>query len=336
MIARTTFASFEIAPRVVLTRALLTGFVLALALTTLRFGTYPIATADLLTFLIRGGDGIAHTLVVEHRLPRLMTALGVGVAFGLAGALFQTMLRNPLASPDWIGFTPGASFGALLAIYATGGNVIPGAVLGTLATAAVVLALAMDQGLNVRKLIVIGIGANLSIAAAADLLLAQVDLMTAADMTKWLVGSLNGRDWADVAVIWVGLAALLPGILAVGFPLKGLMLSDDVARGQGIAVSAMRLLTAGLGVVLVALGVAVAGPLPFVAFLAGPIAKGLEGGTRPALYSAAMVGALVVLAADYVARLVPLVLLPAGVFTALIGAPCLLVLLVIAARRGQI
>ena len=335
MIAHLPFISIDVHARPAIVKLVLASLALLLAITALRFGTYPLSTDTILRHLFIGGDGIERVIVIEHRLPRILVAVGTGMAVGLAGALFQTMLRNPLASPDWIGFTPGASFGALLAMYLTGGHIILGALAGTFVAATIVLGHSMQGGLNIQRLIIIGIGANLTIAAGADLLLARVDLLTAADMAKWLVGSLNGRDWTDVALIWVGLAVLLPLALWLEFPLRTMMLTDDVARGQGIAVSATRIWVAITGVLLVALGVCVAGPLPFVAFLCGPIAKALEGGSRPALFSAALIGAIVVLAADYIARLTPLVQLPAGVFTALIGGPYLLWLLVTMARKGR-
>lgn len=335
MIARLPFVSIDVHARPAIVKLILASLALLLAITALRFGTYPISADTILRHLFIGGDGIERVIVMEHRMPRILVAIGAGTAFGLAGALFQTMLRNPLASPDWIGFTPGASFGALLAMYLTGGYIVFGALVGTLVAAVIVLGLSIRGGLNIQRLIIIGIGANLTIAAGADLLLARVDLLTAADMAKWLVGSLNGRDWTDVNLIWGGLAMLMPLALWLEFPLRTMMLTDDVARGQGIAVSTTRVCVAVTGVLLVGIGVCVAGPFPFVAFLCGPIAKALEGGSRPALFSAALIGAIVVLAADYIARLTSLVQLPAGVFTALIGAPCLLWLLVAMARKGR-
>ena len=202
--------------------------------------------------------------------------------------------------------------------------------------ACVVLLLSFENGLNIRKLVLIGIGVNLSIAAGSDLLLSRVDLMTAEDMSRWLVGSLNGRDWSDVAIVWCGLAVVVPAAAVLDFPLRSMMLTDDVALGHGVALNAVRLAVSATTVICVAIGVSVAGPLPFVAFLSGPIAKAIEGGGRPSLFSAALVGAIVVLSADYASRLTPLVQLPAGVFTALIGAPCLLWLLVRNARSGRI
>ncbi|MEM6939967.1 MAG: iron chelate uptake ABC transporter family permease subunit [Pseudomonadota bacterium] len=336
MILRLSFLSFQIPGKVIAVRLMLCALIFSLALITLRFGTYPLSSGQILGIFIGGGDALERMIVLENRLPRLLTAIGAGVAFGLAGALFQTMLRNPLASPDWIGFTPGASFGALLAIYLTGGHIIFGALIGIAATAVVVLLLSFESGLNVRKLVLIGIGANLSLAAAADLLLSRVDLMTAEDMSKWLVGALNGRDWSDAALIWGGLALLVPAAALLTLPLCSMMLTDDVARGHGVALTPVRCAVAVTSVCCVALGVCVAGPLPFVAFLSGPIAKGLEGDGKPSLLSAALVGAIVVLAADYASRLTPLVQLPTGVFTALIGAPCLLWVLVATAKKGRI
>ncbi|MEM9331381.1 MAG: iron chelate uptake ABC transporter family permease subunit [Pseudomonadota bacterium] len=302
---------------------------------TLLLGTYPLSLGEVVSLIFDDSDPIRHMIVMENRMPRILTAIGSGIAFGIAGALFQTMLRNPLASPDWIGFTSGASFGALMAIYFFGGYLVFGALIGVVVTSVAVIALALDNGLNIRKLIIIGIGANLTIGAAADLLLSRVDLMTAADMARWLVGSLNSRDWTDVQLIWLGILILSPAVFALEFPLKRLMLGDNTATGLGLNIFNVRICTSVVAVVLVALAVSVAGPLPFVAFVSAPIAKRLEGGYAPAFLSAALVGGIIVLLADFISRFTPIIQLPTGVFTALIGAPILIWLLVLQTRNGR-
>ncbi|MEM8650854.1 MAG: iron chelate uptake ABC transporter family permease subunit [Pseudomonadota bacterium] len=299
-------------------------------------GTYPLSLEEILTSLIDESDPIHHMIVTDNRLPRILVAIGSGIAFGIAGTLFQTMLRNPLASPDWIGFTSGASFGALMAIYLFGGYLILGALIGVIVTAFIVIALAFDNGLNIRKLIIIGIGANLTIGASADLLLSRVDLMTAADMARWLVGSLSGRDWSDVQLLWIGIIILIPFIYMLEFPLKRLLLGENAASGLGLNVSFVRLCTSAVGILLVTLAVCVAGPLPFVAFVSAPIAKRLEGSDAPTILSSALVGGLIVLFADFISRFTPIVQLPTGVFTALIGAPILIWLLILQTRSGKL
>ncbi|MEM9359936.1 MAG: iron chelate uptake ABC transporter family permease subunit [Pseudomonadota bacterium] len=317
--------------KIVLLALLLTCFLL-----TLTIGTFPLSIREVIAAVFDDSDPVRHMIVADHRLPRALAAMGCGIALGAAGALFQTMLRNPLASPDWIGFTSGASFGALLAIHMFGGYLIVGALTGAAITASLVLALAFDRGLNIRNLVIIGIGANLMIGAAADLLLARVDLMTAADMSKWLVGALNGRDWSDAQLIWTGLVILAPALFINEFYLRPSILGDTTAQGLGMSLSSTRLATALLGILLVTLAVCVAGPLAFVAFVSAPIAKRLEGGVTTALLSASMIGGMIVLLADIASRFTPLVQLPTGVFTALVGAPILIWLLLLETRRGHL
>ncbi|MEP3052760.1 iron chelate uptake ABC transporter family permease subunit [Ascidiaceihabitans sp.] len=302
----------------------------------LRAGSFPMNTQDVLAALTGDSDPM-HTLVVyDLRLPRILAALGAGAAFGIAGAMFQTMLRNPLASPDIIGFNAGASCGALFAMVTCGGFVLLGAMIGGALAAMLVLVLSWQNGLHPYRLILIGIGVSLTLSAFADLLITRMDALTAADMAKWLIGTLNARSWADVIRVTVGLGLLLPLIIWLNFVLTRLSLSDETATGLGLAVSLLRLTITAAGVALVALAISVAGPLPFVAFVSGPIARRLVGRGKPALLAAGGIGALVTLLADTASRLIPFVSLPTGVFTAIIGAPVLMWLLLVQARKGNI
>ncbi|MCG7621806.1 FecCD family ABC transporter permease [Epibacterium sp. Ofav1-8] len=320
----------------------LTLAVVTFALAALQIGSFPVAAQDLWPAL-RGEIGEIPTMILlDHRLPRILVAIGAGAAFGLSGAIFQSMLRNPMASPDVIGFNAGASCGAVLAIlvFGTVRFVLPWALVGGLLTAALVLILAWDgrrgTGLDPYRLILVGIGASLTLGATSDLLLSMTDEQRAADMAQWLTGTLNARSLGNAALIWGGLALLMPALAWLHFPLARLTMDDDIAQGFGLGLARHRLLLTATGVLLAALAVSVAGPLPFVAFVAGPVARRLIGTGAPALMAAALVGALVTLGADIAARMVPMVQLPAGVFTAVIGAPVLMWLLVAQFRKGAL
>ncbi|WP_264211204.1 FecCD family ABC transporter permease [Leisingera thetidis] len=302
----------------------------------LLLGSYPLSLAGILDALLGKGGGLHRLIVLDLRLPRILAALGAGAAFGLSGAMFQVMMRNPLAAPDVIGFNAGASCGALCAMMLTGGMVLPGAIAGALLTAAAVTLLAWKDGLPPERLILTGVGASLALAAAADLLMSRMDVLSAADMAQWLAGSLNARTWRDAALVWSGLAVLAPVVLWLHFPLARLAMDDGIATGLGLPLARLRLAVTATGILLAALAVSTAGPLPFVAFAAGPIARRLIPGGRPALLGAAACGALITLLADCAARAVPAVQLPAGVFTALIGAPLLLWLLIAHVRKGAL
>ena len=314
----------------------LSFLVVLVALAALSLGSYPIGAAELWQALTGRADPIPAMIVLDHRLPRILTAIGAGAALGLAGAMVQTMLRNPLASPDIIGFTAGANAGALLAVLLTGGMILTGALTGGALAACAVIALAWRGGLDTQRLILVGIGASLSLGATADLLLSFTDENTAADMARWLTGTLHARGPADVALVWGGLALLVPATVWLGFPLGRMAFSDDIGVGLGLPMTRLRLAVTGLAIILVALAVSVAGPLPFVAFVSGPIARRLTRSGGPALAAAALTGATVTLGADLAARAIPIVRLPAGVFTAMIGAPVLVWLLWAEARKGRL
>lgn len=338
MIIRLPYLSARIPSRALWSVIALFVVLMISSLTAVWLGVFPVSIQSILNAVFGSDrtDPIERMIIVDSRLPRILVAIGAGAAFGLGGAMFQTMLRNPLASPDVIGFSAGASCGALAALILTGGFVLPGAIVGGLATAFAVTLLAWKGGLHPYRLILIGIGASLVLSALADLLMSRLDAKVAADMAKWLIGTLNARDWNDVRLVWIGLLILMPLALWLQFPLARLAMSDDTATGLGVALTPARLTITATGVGLVALAVSVAGPLPFVAFVAGPIARRLvKGGVRRFL-AAAVVGALVVLLADTLARMVPVVQLPAGAFTALIGAPVLMWLLVVQFRKGTL
>ncbi|KIC42133.1 enterobactin ABC transporter permease [Ruegeria sp. ANG-R] len=336
MILRLPYLSFLFSRRAIVAGSAL-AILLAITLTvSVKLGAFPLSWSQIIATFARRADDVQQMIVLDHRLPRILTAIGAGAAFGLAGAMFQTMLRNPLATPDVIGFSAGASCGALLAMILTGGFILPGALAGGLVTAAAVTALAWHNGLQPYRLILIGIGASLTLSAGADLLMTKIDALTAAEMAKWLIGTLNTRDWSDVRLVWLGLTFLFPLALWLQFPLSRMAMSDDITTGLGLPLSPLRLLVTACAVALVALGVSVAGPLPFVAFVSGPIARRIVRGGSPAMLPAATVGALVTLLADMAARSFPIVQLPAGVCTAMIGAPVLMWLLLVQFRKGTL
>mgnify|MGYP001800669781 CR=1 FL=1 len=287
-------------------------------------GTYGIGFGDVVASLTGQADEVTWMVVTQNRLPRLLTALGVGIAFGLAGEMVQTLLRNPLASPDVIGFSAGAGLGAVITVAATGTTafVLSGALMGGAVTALFLLALTWRRDLSPGMLVLMGIGLGVTLGVVTDLLMTRLDANNVGELVKWIVGSLSARSWSDVGLIWVGLAVIAPICVWHQFALARVSLPDEVARGLGLGLLKARLVTLILAVVLVGLAVAAAGPLPFVAFVAGPIAHGLSGVPRPTLFPAAMVGGLVTLLADRAAQALPgFLVLPAGIFTALIGAP---------------
>ncbi len=290
-------------------------------------GDYTVTIPDFVRIL--GGEQIpgATYIVMESKLPRAVLAVLVGMAFGIGGAIFQTTLRNPLASPDIVGVSLGASAAAVSAVALagwTGSAVSLAAVAGAVGVALLVRAVAGDHG--GFRLVLAGIGLAAAMQSVIQYVFTRVDEWDVQLVLRWLTGSVNGVAWPTIGLLAAVLAVLLPATAWAARSLKVTELGDDTARGLGVGRGRTDLLML-LGVLLVAVGVAAAGPVAFVAFLSGPIARALNGG-RTTLLAAGLVGAVIVLAGDYVGAYAFADLnLPVGVVTGAFGAPFLLWLL---------
>lgn len=271
------------------------------------------------------------------RLPRAITGLLAGIAFGLAGVTFQTMLRNALASPDVIGITSGASAAAVFAITVLGlggAGVSVLAVVCGLATALVIYLLAYRNGLSGARLILIGIGVGAMLDSVVSYLLLKSNAFEVQAALRWLTGSLNSAFWDGVPPLAISLLVLLPAILLLTRRLTAMQLGDDSATALGVRVDRTRLLLVVVAVALAGVATATTGPIAFVAFLSGPIASRLVGGGRSLLIPAGLVGGLLVLTADLLGQFAFDTSFPVGVVTGAIGAPYLLYLLIRSNRSG--
>lgn len=268
----------------------------------------------------------------DYRLPRILIAVLAGAGLGLAGALIQGVIRNPLAAPDIIGITQGAGLAAtaMLVIWPdlSFGWLIPGAAAGGLLASLLVWKLAWRHRGEPARLALIGIAMGAWLAALTDWLLVSHPLEINAALV-WLTGSLWGRGWEHVWLLLPVLLLLIPLALQLAYRLDLLALGDEAAEGLGAGVLRTRQLTLLVAVLLSAVSVAVCGTLSFVGLVAPHLARLLVGADhRRLLPVAAGLGALLVLVADTLARtLAPPLELPAGVLTALIGAPYFLFLL---------
>ncbi|GAB2965677.1 iron chelate uptake ABC transporter family permease subunit [Streptomyces pseudoechinosporeus] len=305
----------------------------------LTIGDYPIAFADVVRALVGSGDPGTVLVVQELRLPRSLVGLLAGIAFAVSGALFQTMTRNPLASPDMIGLTQGAGTAVVAGIvlgWDAGLGTQALGLLGALATALIVYALAWRRGTTGYRIILIGIGVAWICTSATDYLVAKGGRFQAQAALGWLVGNLNGRTWDQVGPLAIALAVLLPAALLFGRLLRTLQLGDDVATGLGTRVQLVRLSILLTGVGLIAFATASAGPVVFVALAAPQIAQRLAGTAWPPVVASGLTGALMVLGSDLIARtLVSGTELPVGIVTGVLGAPVLLWLLVRVNRAGS-
>ncbi|GAB3970191.1 iron chelate uptake ABC transporter family permease subunit [Plantactinospora veratri] len=309
-------------------------------------GEFPIPVGDVVAALTGTGGADATLIVRELRLPRALTALLVGCAFGLAGALMQAVTRNPLASPDLIGVTAGASTGGVAAVLIGGAtsagagsyvSVPFGALLGALVAASISYGMAFRDGtITGLRFVLVGIGVQGALTALTSWLLARADIDEASRAMVWLTGSLNGRGFEHAW--WIGLALLVavPVVLGLIRPYQLLQYGDDTARTLGLPVDRARIVLLLASVVLAAVATAAAGPIGFVALASPQIARRLTGTANLPLLASGCVGAALVLLADLAARLVLAPIeLPVGVVTGAVGAPYLMWLLARANRVGR-
>jgi iron complex transport system permease protein len=304
----------------------------------LAVGDFPVPIGTVLDTLVGGGTPDSDFIVRTLRLPRSLTAVLVGAAFGLSGAIFQRLARNPLASPDIIGVNAGAAAAAVFTVVVLHGSatqVTLAALLGATITSAGVYLLAYKQGVTGYRLVLVGIGISAMLVAVTHYLLTRSDIYEAHRASVWLTGSLNGRGWQHMRPVTIALVVLVPAAVASARHLRMLELGDDAASGLGTRVERVRGTLLLIGVALAATATASAGPVAFVALLCPQIARRLVGGRSLALLPAAACGALLLSAADLVGRrvLAPTEL-PVGVVTAMLGAPYLLYLLARANRIG--
>lgn len=329
--------------RRVVTLGLLLLLVLTFALA-LYLGDYPVPPGEVARALLSPLTGIVDKgvdfIVLNVRLPRAALAVLTGVSFALSGVIFQTLLRNPLASPDIIGISHGASASAVFCIIVlglTGLWVSLGALAGALLTALAIYALSWRGGVTAYRVVLIGIGMAAMMSAFMSYLFTRARLFEVQQALGWLVGSLNASGSDDVAGMALALVVLLPVTMMLARSLDAMQLGDDTAVALGARVEAVRLGLIIVGVSYAAFATAAVGPVTFVAFVAGPIARNLLAGSGKGFLQAALIGSLVMLGSDLVAQhALPMVQLPVGVVTGVFGAGFLLWLLVVSSREGRV
>lgn len=339
-VLRTRRLSARVEPRTVLVCAVLLLAALAVSVALVGTGDYRIAPADVLRAVFGGGTPGQRFVVRELRLPRVAVALPAGAALGTAGAAFQTVSRNPLGSPDVIGFGQGSAAGALVVIVLVHGSsantIAAGAVAGGLLTGIAVYLLAWRGGVHGYRLVLIGIGASAVLAAVNSYLLVKANFVDAARAVVWLTGSLDGRDWSQARPLLAACALLLPVLLAQSRALRLTEMGDDTASALGVRVERVRLVTVLAAVLLTAAATAACGPVPFVALTAPQLVRRLTRTPGVALLPSAVMGAALLVTADFAAqRVFGSGRLPVGVATGVLGGGYLLWLLVAERRAGR-
>ncbi len=280
--------------------------------------------------------GAAFT-VGQLRLPRAVLSVLAGLSFGLGGVAFQIMLRNPLASPDIIGISSGASAAAVFAIVVLslkGPIVSVVAVAAGLAVALMVYGLSSRNGVAGTRLILVGIGVSAMLESIIAYILSQAPAWSLQEAIRWLTGSVNGAQLGQAAPLLLALGIFGGLLLGRARDLEALRLGDDTAAALGVGVSRTRIMIIVAAVGMIASATAVTGPVAFVAFLSGPIAARIVGNAGSVLIPAALVGAVLVLAGDYVGQFLLPSRYPVGVVTGALGAPYLIYLIVRVNRTG--
>lgn len=302
----------------------LTGLA-GLALLALGTGRIALGISQVLDILLWGeGSTLERKVVLDIRLPRVLTAVLTGAALSVAGAIFQSLSRNPLGSPDVIGFTTGAASGAVVYFVLGGTSSVTSAVFAVgsgLITALIVFALSLRGGAVASyRLVLVGIGVGATLSALNEAVLLRGELEQALSAQLWLSGSLNARTWSHAMPLLVGLVLLLPVVLLGQSRLMLLELGDDLARQLGVHALKVKGLMAFCAVLLASLATGAAGPIGFIALAAPRLAAFLTGEHGRPLWPSALTGALLLLGVDVVSQTLPFELnLPVGLMTALIG-----------------
>lgn len=271
------------------------------------------------------------------RLPRAVLSVLAGCSFGFGGAAYQTLLRNPLASPDIIGISYGASAAAVVGIvfFSLGGAAVSTVAIGvSLGVALLIYLLSYRGGASGTRLILVGIGVAALLESVIAYSLSEAGEWNMQEAMRWLAGSVNGASWGRIMPVLYALPMFGAVLLARSRDLEALRMGDDAAAALGVRVGASRVTVLVAATGLVAFATAAAGPISFVAFLAGPIAARIVGRNGSLLLPAALVGALLVLVADYCGQFLLPSRYPVGVITGALGAPYLIYLIVRSNRVG--
>lgn len=317
-------------PRTAWVCAGLAGIGLVLAIALLGTGTLAFTPAEVVTALFgKSGNAMAERVVWGLRLPRVVTAACVGAALGMAGAIFQSISRNALGSPDIIGFTTGAATGAIIQIILFGADPVAvslSAALSGMATAALVFLLALKgRTTGGYRLVLVGIGVGTTLSGVNTVLLVASDLDRSVSAQIWLAGSLSARSWSHAVPAVLGLLLIVPVALWHARRLALLEMGDDAASQLGVSVERTRLAMVMTAVGLTALATAAAGPIAFIALAAPQLARRLCRSPDVPLLPGAAMGAVLLLAADLVSQRFPSGLnLPVGLTTGLLGGCYLL------------
>lgn len=317
---------------------------LLVSLYSLANGAYSLSVREVIEALLGNESGSSKLVVWNIRLPRIAAALLVGASLAIAGAVMQGFLRNPLATPFTMGVSHGAMFGASLAILLGAGYaessgrislsnpyaVVIFAFLGAISATAVILALAKLKGLSPEAIILAGIAMSSLFVALTTLVQYFADELQLAAMVYWSFGDLGRATWREDGIMFAIFLPVFAYFVIKRWDLNASAMGDDVAKSVGVEVERVRLISTFLAALITAISVAFVGVIGFVGLIAPHAIRLIVGGDyRFLIPLSALTGALLLLAADTVARLAfsPMIL-PVGVVTSFLGAPTFIYLLI--------
>lgn len=283
------------------------------------------------------GDGAGRFTIVSLRFPRMLTGLLAGFAFGMAGSVFQKLLRNPLASPDIIGVTSGSSAAAVFAILILGWSgplVSMVSLISGSAVASAIFWLGNDGIESHNRLILIGIGMQAFLNAAVSWMLLKASEYDVASALRWMSGSLNNSKIENVGILLAAVVIASGVILFYSGDVEVIELGTSFAKTLGSTPGRVTFLLMLSALGMSAFATASCGPIASVAFLAGPIAGRCAGPHRYFAVAAGLVGSVLVLGADLVGQYMFPSRYPVGVITGILGAPYLLYLLIRMNQKG--
>ena len=326
--------SVLITPRHVIVGLILLALSLAVAVVSLRLGKFPVTTQEVIDALQGQGRKIVQVVVVKWKLPRIVLGLVAGLALGVAGALFQTITRNPLGSPDLIGFSTGAQTGILISILLLPGSMLSASLasfIGGAAVGTVTYLVSLRGGFTGLRFILVGIAISSMLVSVNRWLLVRVDDDEGLGALKAITGTLGAARWPVVTPTCLAIGVTVALILLASRHLQVLSLGEQVATILGSPTRRASAALILLGTVLVAVVTMAAGPIGFVALVAPHLARLLTGSPQPPLLVSGLTGSLLLTGADLLSQLL-LESMPASVVTNAVGGLYLMVALTVAAR----
>ncbi len=304
----------------------------------LRSGFSSLTMNDIFRIMARGGTAEENLILFDFRMVRLVLAILIGAGLSVSGAVFQAVSKNPMASPDLLGVSAGAGMAVMLYTFVkpdgNGGNIflLPViALTGAFAAATFIYFMAhrKEEGISPKSMVLVGIELTAGINGADILIEVLLSTEQFHQVNTWMIGSVYGNSWKHVAALLPWVLVLIPVLFMKSSDLDLLQLKDESSISLGMELKKNRFLYLILAVALAAACVSIGGAIGFIGLICPHLAARLVGAShRYRIPAAALLGAILLLGADWIARTViaPDELL-LGIVVALVGAPYFLYIL---------